>query len=439
MSLYNKALLYYNNNKQKETEPKKGLFRRVLDYINNKKFVSDDIDEVLKASESISNDLSTIKEKIESIDTIIEDTIVEDTTVEDNIKESILYKKLNELSKDISKLIFDDNAKYNFCELLSTKMGFDKSAIVVFDHTTEEFIFWTGYNISIASQNKLKFNLKYNDIYKNVSENRHYLIKKGDIGFDEINLILDEEEIKEIDFQLWVPFIFSTRIIAMFVGFKTVSNEIENKEFIEILELFCRLTGALVYNFYQQEIIKKHQERILNTKIEKDDILTESVPTESILPVANIEEEDGIEKDIEISLPDNLKSVGIFIKKYIAEETPDMFAMMRIVIKNITNLKNELLTFNEDNFIKDLESTIKGVLGEGVFISIYNDFDISIVMLSMVTYEEAEELLNMLINDINALLTEIVGINEAMYKSKIVIYEKGETSLIDVLTSLAEL
>jgi hypothetical protein len=207
------------------------------------------------------------EEVLEEFETV-EENEVSDTA--DSVQSSFYFDIINNISKDMSTLIVDDIAYKKFNEIISNNFNFIKSALLIYFPPKQKFILWHGKNIDEETASKLSFDLEFNNIYRNLSKEKSYLIKKENDEFMNFSSLFSQYDFNESNFLVWIPFIFSARIIGIFLGMKLNEHKYPSNEMIGSMEIIGRLNGPLLYNLYQQETIKQQQLRITkDANIEK--------------------------------------------------------------------------------------------------------------------------------------------------------------------------
>jgi|GEM_PF-6205947 len=220
MSLLRRALRYREEFLENQRNIKSGLLNKTLDYLGFKR--------IKKLSESDKETTNKFNE-----------------TEINTIK---YFNTINQISKEIHQLQIDQDASKNFHNIILKHFNFTKSILFVYSPIKEKFVFWQGSNINNDIKDKLSFDLKFGGIYKKIIEESSLLILPAEDNFNTFQNILNDSD---IDFQLFIPFIFSGRVIGIFLGLK-LDNNIPNKTLIDSLEIIGRLNGSLLYNIYLQ-------------------------------------------------------------------------------------------------------------------------------------------------------------------------------------------
>jgi hypothetical protein len=167
------------------------------------------------------------------------------------------YDIINNISIEAAKINLNKNACKKFTDLIIKNYNFSKAIMFIFSPRKNKFSYWSGKNIKENSLDKISFDLKFCNIYKKIVKENHYLLTQENEEFFEFGNILSDKDIEESDFELFIPFIFSGRVIGIFVGLKLANNELPDEDMINSLEIVGRFNGALMYNIFHQENIKK--------------------------------------------------------------------------------------------------------------------------------------------------------------------------------------
>ena len=336
--------------------------------------IKENEDIILEAQE-LREEQPIIQEENLELEEPIHEKIVEKTEeiqeilpkIEEKIqKEEKYYDIINNISKDMSTLILDDFAYKKFNSIISDNFNFSKSALLIYNPPKQKFIYWHSKNLKEETVDKLSFDLNYNNIYKAMAKEKSYLIKKTDKNYNPIEQILSNQDVEETDFQLWIPFIFSSRIIGVFLGLKLENNEIPSTNLVEALEIIGRLNGPLLYNLFQQETIKQQQQKIMSLKKPQDkptenqtkdsekivkEIKEEKPILEEKKPVKIVEEEENIIEELEEKIPEQIKKDDL--NKEIDEMLTKDFSKKEITETEEENIFSEII---DDLFDKETET-----------------------------------------------------------------------------------
>ena len=226
MSLLVKALRYREKFlKEHKLGSCMGLLKRVILYLKslNKK--------------NNFNETYSVAEKLEETETI----------------PSKYSKIIDSVNEKLSQLSRDKNSSYEkLNNIISDKFHFTKSALLIFSPEKNKFLFKCGINLDNQTKSKLSFDIKYNNIFKRMIKSKSYIIYPDSILFKHSIEIISENDLKDSDFQLFVPYIFSEHVIGVFFGLKLESNTNLNIELITSLEKVCKSNGELLYNLIQK-------------------------------------------------------------------------------------------------------------------------------------------------------------------------------------------
>ena len=176
-------------------------------------------------------------------------------------KDSKIFRLFNNLSNEISTISLKKNGHIKFLEIISDYFNFDKSALLIFSHESQEFVYWHGINIDQESKDKLSLNLEYNDVYKRMVKKEHLINYSNAPKSLRIDKLLSSKDNNESNFQFFVPFIFSGYVIGIFLGLKMNKEKKPSKELIKSMQIIGKLNGALLYNILQQECFNNQENK----------------------------------------------------------------------------------------------------------------------------------------------------------------------------------
>ena len=180
------------------------------------------------------------------------------------------YDKINNISKEMSVLILDNETYNKFNSIISSNFNFTKSALLVYSPPDQKFILRSSNGLDHSTCQTLNIDLTFNNIYKTMAKEKFLFIKNEPDSLSSLDKIISQKDIDESNFQLWIPFIFSGRIIGVFLGLKLETNRMPSNFLIEALGIIGRLNGPLLYNIYQQESIRKQPNTTLISKKDQD-------------------------------------------------------------------------------------------------------------------------------------------------------------------------
>lgn len=292
---------------------------------------------------------------------------------------------LNVVSKETSALEIDSNSYDNFLSIISKEFGFSKSALLIFSPPVKKFILLRSQSLDEHSEQKLSFDLEFNNIYKTLAKEKSYLILPENTNFSIINDLLSVNDKSDTEFQLYIPFIFSARIIGVFLGLKMDSGNIPDSDCIKSLEIFGRFNGPLLYNLFQHNALKSGKPAAINSAIndfkkENEDITPDTKEFEEISDAENnrinLDISNSIDNDSDSETLDSLDFEDDFdgnINSTQPSEGVELKGNNDFSIINGDNIfENEALK-DEDNILLDGDGSLKDLTSETV--DIISDLD----------------------------------------------------------------
>jgi hypothetical protein len=409
-----------------------------------------------QAFEDNNTEIEEIPKEVDDVESdFVESASTENISKNDKISINIIndeenyYDIINNISKDMSTLILDQSAYKKFNSIISDHFKFSKSALFIYFPPKQKFIYWYGKNIDNESKDKLSFDLLYNNIYVNLAKEKSFLIEKNNKLFDNLNNILSTEDLLNSDFQLWIPFIFSARIIGVFLGLKLDDNSIPTKELINAVEIIGRLNGPLLYNLYQQETIKQQ------TKPSKLDIELNTQNNEvffgdnnNAVKLSDNENEKiktsddaisySIENESQSLYNPTLEKLALFAEKAIADKPGIEISLIKLKIVNIEELKNMLHDYNIENFFGDLQFVLMNIIGQNGFVQIVEDMNIYMI-LTGIRKNLAKDVLTQIKTEVTNMFNEIIGDIDVQYIDAVLNYPDDSDNFIKMFNHLYEL
>ncbi|MCG8568919.1 MAG: hypothetical protein MJB14_02150 [Spirochaetes bacterium] len=345
MGLLLKALKYRDNFVKKP----KGLLQKALAYLESKNAA---VLPPTSSRELISEVERQVEKEALTIQAIPKKDIV--TSPVEYQPEDYYINLLNQLSKELSTFVIDEQAYSQFNSILSRYFKLAKTAILVYSPLKNQFVYWNGINIDKETTNKLEISLDFSNIFKTISKEKSYFVRNTDSEFEYIKNILSEKDYQETDFQLWVPFIFSARIIGIFLILKKADQSIPDQQMIHYLEMLCRLNGPLLYNLYQQELLKNKSITKSNETITIEEELDEEIREEQQQVEEKIEDKIIDEELVDIDY-DNLVE-----KNFLKDVEPEsMFEIQETVEEELEELgisdEDEISEIDELEEIEEAE------------------------------------------------------------------------------------
>ena len=358
-------------------------------------------------------------------DSLFHDKSENDTETENNEhEEKDYFECINQLSMELSTLPQEKGAMQLFHSMTSLSFGFSKSSLFLFSPSLQQFQCCEFENIDDESIDKLHFSVDFENIYQEISENGFFFITKDSDTKGLLRHFLSEKDFNDADFLLLIPYIFTSRMIGLFAGFKLQDNEKISPACIEALALVCRLNAALLYNLYQTENLAAEMEE--NSEQEDNAAQTDEfseISEESDLPEVEPEENSLIENTNDIeekteSLPDNSEKKQPFDEMYhkilfylqkTIESYPDApLSILKVQLTNTESLEKQIEGFKIDIFISDIQFIVMNIVGANGLVSMFNDFSVYAI-LPEADSQIADTLLDKITADIRNMFSEIFG------------------------------
>ncbi|MBP5707149.1 MAG: hypothetical protein J6W76_07670, partial [Spirochaetales bacterium] len=157
---------------------------------------------------------------------------------------------LDDISAQTAAIAIDENMFDNFLACIADRFEIDQCGLLLFDPDDGQFKCLSRIGYDEETEDKLVFDLNYNDIYANLANKKSYIVHRDEPQFGGLADIMSEKDYAEAEFQLWLPFVFSSRIIGIMLV--THSMSAVTDDYIRALEVAGRLNGATLYNLYQQ-------------------------------------------------------------------------------------------------------------------------------------------------------------------------------------------
>ncbi len=265
---------------------------------------SAEIEETDVAEEAENVDTSTeetdeLIEEISSGDENAEDVISTEaeksSSDEDTPKQYDDYLAvLDDISAQTAAISIDENMFDNFLACVADRFEIDKCGLLLFDPDDGQFKCMAKIDYDDETEEKLSFDLNYNNIYSNLANKKSYLVHRDEPQFGGLVDIMSEKDFAEAQYQLWLPFVFSSRIIGIMLVTHSVAAVTD--DYIRALEVAGRLNGATLYNLYQQYAV-------MCEEYEDDEVDAETLAEENEEEMYNEEEtpaDDEIVKQNEV-------------------------------------------------------------------------------------------------------------------------------------------
>lgn len=414
-----------------EVEDEEGLID--ADFINSEDGDVEELNEIESNSDSeisiFSND-DDVEENIEILKEINDKNYNEFTANNelDNYipvinKQNDYLEILSVVSKEMSALEIDLDSYDNFLSIISKEFGFSKSALLIFSPPVKKFVFLRSQNLDEQSEQKLSFDLEFSNIYKTLAKEKSYLILPENNNFDIIANMLSENDKSDTEFQLYIPFIFSARIIGVFLGLKTVSGNIPDSERIKSLEILGRFNGPLLYNLFQHNALKSNKSHSINSAIndfnkENDDITAKTKELEEIsdaennqinLDISNsIENDNNVEIDETLQFADDTENNENLTQPNegagIKENNEFSIIDGDNIFENETLENEENILLNGDGSLKDFTSEATDIISDLDSKALLEDFNPDIETTLPDDYQILEEENDVEVDDIDSLI-----------------------------------
>ena len=360
----------------------------------------------------------------------------EDVTSE----EKDFFECINQLSMELSTLPQEKGAMQLFHSMTSLSFGFSKSSLLLFSPSQQQFQCCEFENLDDKTLNKLHFSVDFENLYQETSENGYLFIEKNSDKKGILSHFLSEEDLANTDFLLLIPYIFASRMIGLFAGFKLHNDEKVSPALIEALSLVCRLNAALLYSLYQTESLLIEMEKENNLPDVKDSETEELINIDESpeieiynneeLPnvensdnseISSLENINETEEDVPESTPteksqnDRFQSFDekyhkiLFYLQKTIESSPDIpLSVLKIQLTNTDNLEKQIEGFKIDIFISDIQFIVMNIVGANGLVSMFDDFSIYAI-LPEADSQIASMLLEKITVDIRNMFSEIFG------------------------------
>lgn len=214
-----------------------GLLKKVLLYINYKKN---------------SHKLETPIKKDKITNTNVEIKKIKTPDKNKPNKPSDYSDIIDHISNELSQLSASTTLTYeSIIKKISSNFHFIKSALLTYSPLKDKFIFKSGINIDKETESKLSFDIKFNDIFKKMIKDNSYVLYPDNLFYYNLKSIYSKNDFENIDFQLFIPFIFLGHVVGIFIGLKLEEKINLTKEIITSLEKIGLLNGNLLYKIIQ--------------------------------------------------------------------------------------------------------------------------------------------------------------------------------------------
>ena len=390
-----------------------------------------------------------------------ENNVSQNTSETEAPEEREFFECINQLSMELSTLPQEKGAMQLFHSMTSLSFGFSKSSLFLFSPSQQQFQCCEFENLDENSINKLHFSVDFENLYQETAENGYFFITKENDRKGILSSFLSEKDFEDVDFLLLVPYIFTSRMIGLFAGFKLHGNEKISPTRIEALSLVCRLNAALLYSLYQTESLivemeekKKNQNLISESEsiqeeksidISEADDLPE-IETDSIEDLSKIDEKTISDKESSLNEEEQPKTnensnnknateeyseetsivevqnnndkfqsfdnkyhkILFYLQKTIESSTDIPLSILKIQLTNTDSLEKQIEGFKINIFISDIQFIVMNIVGANGLVSMFDDFSIYAI-LPEADNQIASMLLDKITTDVKNMFSEIFG------------------------------
>ncbi|HOJ64683.1 MAG TPA: hypothetical protein PLE45_09715 [Spirochaetota bacterium] len=351
------------------------------------------------------------------------------------------YNILKKVSKDFATLVINTESYKDFLKIISDNFNISKSALLIYSPQQQRFICWHSKNIDSESVNKLNFDLNFGNIYKNIAKEKAYLILPNNPYFENIEKLLSSNDKNNSDFQLWVPFIFSARIIGILLSLQLYDRSTPTADLIESLEIIGRLNGALLYNLFQHYNITFQKKNELKSENQVEDLkeINEEEKKEIEIEIADKINNNNSMIDEEIPIeeifPEKYHKLVYFTQQKL-KETPNMFiSFISIKLTNKNEIENNIPNFKTVNFLSDIQFIAMNIAGTNSFLQVYDDFSM-IIILPEVKKSVAANTSKVIIDETKMMFNEIFGGINLDFKDLVLSFPEDSNKYIEIFHKL---
>lgn len=414
MGLLNKALIYRNNYLNKlDSENSSGLLKRAMNYVEG----IDNLDNYLKIeNDKYHFEVPVLEDSMNLSKYYDDENILDNDQSEEKIelideddklnKFSNYFDVLNKIADELSSVSLKNDPSERLIRILSNNFKFKKDILLIYNFDEEKFVYWRGNNISTGTFQKMKFDLKYKNIYEEIIENKFLYLKKSD-DQEIFSDLLSDEEIRNSDFLLFIPFTFSGHIIGIYTVLKLFDNRQPEDDLIQALITVGRLNGSLLYNIYQQEKLKKINKNFFDSQ-----------------------EKDNLQQDDEFNYNDPLINFKTFIKNLFGNNI-NKFSIIHIDF----NENNDKLEFDLINFYSDIQFIVMNIVGTNSYVEISEDLNIYVILPS-INKDHAEKTAKKIKEEIKNIFTEVTANYKPELSSKVINCPEDSDNMVDIISLL---
>ena len=261
---------------------------------NNESVISAEANEVSETDKSDEDETEISSADENEILNQVQD---DDSSSDENVSKQYddYLAVLDDISAQTAAIAIDENMFDNFLACVADRFEIDRCGLLLFDPDDGQFKCMAKIDYDDETEEKLSFDLNYNDIYSNLANKKSYLVHRDEPQFGGLADIMSEKDFAEAEYQLWLPFVFSSRIIGIMLVTHSVAAVTD--DYIRALEVAGRLNGATLYNLYQQYAV-------MCEEYEDDEVDAETLAEENEEEMYNEEEtpaDDEILKQNEVT------------------------------------------------------------------------------------------------------------------------------------------
>jgi len=259
--------------------------------------------------------------------------------------------------------------------------------------------------------------------------------------FENIEKLLSSNDKNNSDFQLWVPFIFSARIIGILLSLQLYDRSTPTADLIESLEIIGRLNGALLYNLFQHYNITFQKKNELKSENQVEDLkeINEEEKKEIEIEIADKINNNNSMIDEEIPIeeifPEKYHKLVYFTQQKL-KETPNMFiSFISIKLTNKNEIENNIPNFKTVNFLSDIQFIAMNIAGTNSFLQVYDDFSM-IIILPEVKKSVAANTSKVIIDETKMMFNEIFGGINLDFKDLVLSFPEDSNKYIEIFHKL---
>lgn len=399
--------------------------------------------EQLEEIESNNNIIENIKK--ENINEVTKNKFFDEEYISSDkyFKKKYFYNILNKISKNFATLVVNSESYKDFLKIIVDNFNISKSALLIYSPQKQKFVCWYSQNIDRESIEKLNFDLEFGNIYKNIAKEKSYFILPNSHNFQNLESLLSANDKNNSDFQLWVPFIFSARIIGILLSLQLYDRNIPEPEFIEALEIIGRLNGPLLYNLFQHYNLNSQKKNEIEDDLKE---ITEEKKREIDLEVVSKSENNNLSnEDIEIEesqlneiFPERYHKLIHFTVQKLKENRNTFISFISIRLTNKQEIEENVPNFKVETFLSDIQFIAMNVTGTNAFLQVYDDISM-IIILPEIKKSVALNAAKIIIDEINMMFNEIFGNISLKFNQLVLSFPEDSNNYIDIFQKLIKI